>query len=112
MSEVIREFDDRGNCIYLKSYCVEEWGEYDEFNNCIHVKSSDGLECWLEFDEYGRMVHYRYNDGKRIEFFMYNDKGDRVKITQAEFEQIKKDKAINNFYLNNSKVSRFELIDI
>ena len=87
MSEEIKKYDKKGNCVYYKgSNGSEYWMEYDENNNLIHYKNSIGFEQWYKYDE--------------------NDK--RIKITQQEFKQIERIK----LYLNNKKISRFEIMDI
>ena len=45
MSDVIREYDENKNLIYVKtSDGFEVWNEYDENNNMIHYKNSNGDE--------------------------------------------------------------------
>ena len=88
MSKYINEYDDRGSLIYYKD-------------------SNTGYEYWNRFDGNNRQIHYRNNIGDEL-FFKYID-NKQIEITKQEFEQIK---IINNFYLNNSKISRFELMDI
>ena len=45
MTEVIREYDERGKVTYFRnSDGFEEWYEYDEQGNEIHFRDSDGYE--------------------------------------------------------------------
>ena len=65
--------------------------EFDENNNLIYIKDSYGLEKW-----------YKWENNEQIE------------ITQKEFERIKRNKENikNRELINNSKISRFELMEI
>ena len=88
MSKEIKEFDERGNLIHYKnSNGLESWTEYDENNNEIHYKNSYGIEYWCKWEN-----------------------NNKIEITKKEFERIKRDK--NRELINNSKISRFELMDI
>ena len=89
MSDIIREYDERGNIIYKKrSNGSESWTEYDENNNLVYVKSYDGFKVW-----------YKWEDNKQIEIF------------QSEFEQIKRDKEYRKF-LSREPISRFDLMEL
>ena len=108
MSEVIREFDENNNCIHYKDSDGDEyWREYDKSNNRTHHRDVNGFEYWRKYDINNNEIHYRNNEGLE-EWYKYTS-GEKIKISKQEFEQIKR---INNFYLNNNKVSRFELMDI
>ena len=91
--EPIVEYDDRGNLIYYKNLTdYEYWQGYDENNNLIYFKDSICGESSLEY-------YYKWEDDKKI------------RITQQEFEQIKKDKEYKEF-ISREEVSIFELLDI
>ncbi len=118
--EVIKEYDDRGNCIHYKSVKRkfyehpgqegwEWWREYDENNNCIYTKyySKDhGVnKRRREFDEKNRLVCFKDSIGREA-YYRYN-KEKRTMITKQEFDNIK-----IREYLSRKKVSRFEIMDI
>jgi len=115
MSEEIKEYDERGNLIYSKnSYGYEEWQEFDENNNEIYYKDSFGYEYWTEYDENNNEIYYKNSDG--TEYWYKYDKNDneQIEITKKEFEQIKRNKGNKKSreLINNSNISRFELMDI
>ena len=70
----------------------KEIKELDERGYLIYFKSSWGAEHWFEYDK----------NNKQIE------------ISKKEFEQIKRNRENirNREIINNSKISRFELMDI
>lgn len=89
MSEIVEEYDDRGNLVYHKdSVGVENWMEYDEDNSMIHYKTSDNWEEWYEYEN-----------------------GIQTKITEKEFEEAKFKKEQKEF-LNREQTSRFELMEL
>ena len=107
MNKEVKEYDKNSNLIYYKNNGLEFWYKYDENNNCIHCKDYNGYEYWREYDENNNCIHYKNNEGDEY-FYKWLDE-EKIKITKQEFEQIK---IINNFYLNNSKISRLELMDL
>ena len=112
MSEIIKEYDERGNLIYSKnSYGYEEWQEYDKNNNEIHYKDSEGFECWEEYDENNKTIYYKNNLSDSVQFWYKWIDNKKIQITQIEFEQIKRDKEYKEF-ISKEEVLIFELMDI
>ena len=107
---MIEKYDKNNNLIYLKlSSGPEIWREYDENNRQIHDKDSRGYESWWEYDINGNVVHFR---NLKVEIWnKYDENNKQIQITEKEYKEIefrKKEKE----YLNRTKVSRFELMDI
>jgi len=94
MGEEIRKYDERGNLIYLEYPHIgyRYYQEFDKKNRLIYAKDNIILKGYPEAS------YYKYKDNIRIE------------ISKQEFEQIKKEKIRK--LINNSKISRFELMDI
>jgi len=82
--------------------------EYDENNNLIHYKNSYGFEYWREYDGNNNKIHFKDSDG--FEYWWKWENNLKIKITQKEFEKIKNKKSRE--LINNSKISRFGLMDI
>ncbi len=89
MSEPIEEYDNKGNCVYLKTNGYEYWSEYDENNRIIHWKNSVGEEQWWEYGE----------DNWAIEIT-------EQKLKEIEFKKQEKE------FLSRNPISRFRLMDI
>jgi len=110
MSERIEEYDKKGNLIYSKnSSGYEYWREFDENNNLIHYKNSYGDKGWYEYDDSNNYIYYKNSDGKES-WYKYDENNEQIEISQQEFEKIKKEKSRR--IINNSRISRFELMDI
>jgi len=104
------KYDERGNLIYAKnSLGYECWKEYDKKNNCIYYKNNHGCESWQEYDERGNCTYLKDSGGNEY-YYKYNENNNGIKISQKEFEKIKRKKYRE--IVNNSKISRFELMDI
>ena len=88
---------------------TEEIKEFDKNNNLIHSKNSSGYEVWQEFDENNNLIYFRNSDGEEY-WYKYDEYNKRIEITKKEFGQIKRKK--DRELINNSKISRFELLDI
>jgi len=84
--------------------------EYDENNNLIHYKDALGFENWYKYDENNRIIYYKFSvNSNNYEYWYKNDENnEQIEITHQEFKQIERTK----LYLNNKKISRFELMDI
>ncbi len=83
--------------------------EYDDKDNLIYWKNSNGSECWQEFDENNNKIYHKDSGGWEYWYKWDNEK--QIIITEQEYKEIefrKKEKE----YLNRTKCSRFELIDI
>ncbi len=67
--EPIKEYDDRGNCVYERdSFSYERWREFDGHDNLIYERHEDGTEWWY--------IHF----GKEY-----------VRVTKAQKEKIDKE---------------------
>lgn len=91
ISEGIKEYDDRGNLTYWKTfngYIYEEWREYDENDNKIYC-NENGTEFWFKYDEIGR----------------------KWRITKKEFEKIKSEREEREF-LSREPIPRFEIMEL
>ena len=110
MNKEIKELDERGYLIYFKSsWGAEHWFEYDKNNNIIYYKNSFGMKNWREYDKNNNLIHFKALKG--LEFWSKYDKNNKqIEISKKEFEQIKRKKYRE--IVNNSKLSRFELMDI
>ena len=104
----IKEYDKNNNLIYFKNQNGSEfWQEYDEKGNLIYFKSSTGFEQWYKYDENNNKI-YSKNSNNEEYWYKYDEDNKRVRITHQEFKQIERIK----LYLNNKKISRFEIMDI
>ena len=109
--------DKNGNLIYeISSMGHEHWYKYDKNNNLIYYKHNDGLkeeERWSEYDENNNLVYYKdkFSTDYKIEYrefwYRYSKSGKQIEITEQEFENIK-----IREYINRTKCSRFEIMDI
>ena len=85
MTDIIREYENNGNLVYVKdsggyeswherdangnfiynkfchlgSVIHEEWWKYDGQSRCVHYKNSKGNEEWWEYDVSGKLVYYK-----------------------------------------------------
>ena len=82
--------------------------KYDERGNEIYYKYPDGYTVWKEYDENNNLIYYKNSFGNEYWYKWEND--EQIEITQKEFEQIKRRK--NRRLINNSRISRFEIMDI
>ncbi len=90
--EVIKEYDERGNIVYIEySIGYKCWRQYDENNNMIYIRDN------VHFEKYPEANYYKYDNNN-----------ERITITHQEFKQIERTK----LYLNNKRSNRFELLDI
>ena len=113
VSEYIEKHDDKSNLVYYKNIITgyECWREYDENNNEIHWKTSDDRESWYIYDENDNLIYWKYYSSGYKGWYKYDENDNKIKITEQEYKEVefrKKEKE----YLNRTKVSRFELMDI
>ena len=109
MNKEIRKYDKNNNLIYSKGTSgLECWYKYDENNNEIHYKGSDGYEYWYKYDENNNKIYC--NEGGNKFWFKWEN-NNRINITEKEYKEIEFRKQEKE-YLNRTKCSRFELMDI
>ena len=109
--KIKREYDDRGNMIYIKySIGSESWYKYDENNNIIHFKSSTGNEYWSKYDENNNEIYCKNSNGSES-WWKYDKFNYQAKITKKEYKYIEFRKQEKE-YLSRTKCSRFEIMDI
>jgi len=98
MNKVIKEYDERGNLIYIEHPLLgyKYYQEFDEKNRLIYIRDNIVLEGYPE------RSYFKYINNEQI------------RITKEEFKQIKKEREHKEFlkriYSDNS--DRFELMDI
>ena len=111
MSEEIKKYDKNNNIIYLKSPDnFELWREHDKNNNLIHYKDTNNYEYWYEYDENNNLIYFKHIDDYEY-WYKYNKDNERIKISEKEFKEIEFRKQEKE-YLNRTKCSRFELMEI
>jgi YD repeat-containing protein len=134
MSEDIKRYDDRGNCIYWKisnddwdEGGEETWYEYDERNNlsCIrhyngtdakykydkndkmvYYKSSNGVEVWWEYNKNGKLIYRRDSCGNE-NWWVYDKEDKRKDITEQKIKEREQKE-----FLSREEIPRFELMEI
>ncbi len=105
------KYDDRDNLIYkyFPRFSCGEWYKYDENNNRIYSKNSYGEEQWWEYDENNNVIHCKNSSG--FEHWYKWNKNKEIYITEKEYKNIEFRKQEKE-YLNRTKVTRFEIMDI
>ncbi len=66
----IKEYNDRGNCIYYCKYpgAYRYWYKWNKNNRLINYKSSRGYEMWMKYDENNNLIYITEKEFKEIEF--------------------------------------------
>ena len=85
----------------------KEIRQLDEKGNCIYLKTSKGEEVRYEYDERNRRIYFNNITHGWKHWFKHNENNEKIVITQQEFEQIKEKE-----FLSREEISIFELMEL
>lgn len=102
--EIINKYDDRGNLIYTKSYCIctnsieyEYEQKFDDNNRLIYLNRINIGESFYNYDDSGNLIYYHYASGSYSEDAIFDNLGRRIKDVDNKGNILKE-------YLYNDKL--------